>query len=216
MATTKKAATKTAAPAADSFIVGHKAEGGEFIANPNYVEPAAPGKRFEGADAPVTVVAPVAAKGHTIPAPKKATKKAPAIVIPAGVSLMTERAGRFDFVTAATVPLVLPGWDKIEADTPDTSIGADAAVKYLTGIGADASRALVAKLFPKKLTVKKPRTVTARVARAKIDDAALLKFINDNGLASARIQAILDSVRAAGCSASQTRVDKLLGRVAAA
>jgi hypothetical protein len=167
-------------------------------------------KTFGPAD-PVTVVAATPDVGHKIPAPTGWDKKK-GFHYPA---LVTETEGRFAFTTAATVPVVIPGWDKIEADTPDTYVGAESAIAYLRGIGADASRALLTKLFPKKLTVKKPRTVTPRVGRAKIDDTQLLRFIYDNGLADARIQAILDSVRAAGCSASQSRVDKLLGRTTA-
>jgi hypothetical protein len=189
------------------------------------------GKHFEAPSEPVTVVAATPDAGHTIPAPKKATKKALAIVIPAGVSLITERAGRFAFLTAhdaenmpinpaqldADIAKAAPaGWSVIEADTPDASIGADAAVTYLRGIGADASRALLMKLFPKVPKVAKPRTASVRVSRATITDEDLLKFIRGNSLTDARIQKILDTVRASGFSASQDRVDRLLGRVVTA
>lgn len=167
------------------------------------------GKHFEAPSEPVTVVAATPDVGHKIPAPKKA----PAIVVPTGIALTTERAGRFAFTTAATVPVVIPGWDKIEADTPDTSIGADAAVTYLKNIGPDAAKALVAKLFPK--TPKATRTVSVRVSRATITDEDLLTLIRGHNLTDARIQVILDTVRENGFSASQPRVDKLLGRVTA-
>lgn len=161
-------------------------------------------KRFEGADAPVTVVAATPSKGHKIPAP--------AIVTPTGIALTTAREGKFEFITA---------------DAVVQNRLADTVISYLKDVGVGRVSFLLRQAFPETelsalvkraapKTPKAPRAASVRVARNKIDDTALLKFINDNGLASARIQAILDSVRAAGCSASQERVDRLLGRVTAA
>lgn len=159
------------------------------------------GKRFEGANEPVTVVVPVAAKGHKIPAPVKAT----------GIALATAREGAFTFLTA---------------DAVVQNRLAESVVSYLRDAGIGQVSFLLKRAFPETelsalvkraapKTPKAPRATSVRVVRATITDEDLLTLIRGHNLADAKIQLILDTVREKGFSASQPRVDRLLGRTTA-
>ena len=110
----------------------------------------------------------------------------------ANIALVTETAGRFDFVTAKQAHTV---WEKevIRQANAATSLH-DAHVA--------ARPALVAAKAP-----------AARVSRERFsEDDALISFIQDSGWSDLKTQKVLDNIRAAGHRAGMARVNRLLNR----